>query len=306
MLTCSYQEMAGFRVLLSSNPVELRAAMPHITIEAEYGDVVVTGSLATFAHHGSRAGNPAPCVDPRVEALGNGLGWLTAHSLDPGAAIIIGISHFDLDTLGGLLRVMWISGGCGSDEFWALAAQTDVHGPHTLDRAHPCYDQLAAFWAWSEQNRLYAPRDGSVLNVTENIKAAVAALRRCIGRDPEMIAAGADLLAREDTLNSASYCESRSGVIKRVSGSFTNHMYSTPAGEAMRAVVALNESQNSITVSFATPIPGVSAKDIVQIMWGSEAGGRDVIAGSPRNRKMDETDLAHAYDVVIKAVLGIE
>jgi hypothetical protein len=301
-----YQEMGGFRILLSSNPVELRAAMPHITIEAEYGDEVVTGSLATFAHHGSRSGNPAPCVDPRAEALGSGLGWLASHSLDPGAAFIIGISHFDLDTLGGLLRVMWIGNGRGSYEFWALAAQADVHGPHTLDRNHPNYDQLAAFWAWSEANRIYAPRDGSVLNITEKVKEALMALRGCIGRDPELIAAGAALLAREDSLNSASYCESSSGVIKRVSGSFTNHMYSTPAGEAMRAVVALNESQDSITISFATPIPGISAKDIVQSLWGPEAGGRDVIAGSPRNRKMDKADLAVAYATVVKAVLGID
>jgi hypothetical protein len=297
-----HKEMDGFRILLCSNPENLKAAQPHITVEAEYGDTVVAGSLATFAHHGSRAGNPAPCIDVRARGLGDQIQWTAGNLLDPGAAFIIGLSHFDLDSLGGVVRVMGILSGIGSHEFWDLAAQADVNGPHTLDRGHPCYGQLAAFWAWSETHRLYAPRDGSALDVTEKIKESIGALRSCIGRAKDFIKAGEDLLAREANLNSASYCECEGGVIKRLSGSFTNHLYGTPVGELQKAVVALNDAQGSVTVSFATPIPGVSAKDIVQSLWGPEAGGRDVIAGSPRGRKMTTDDLNNAYRAVVNAL----
>jgi hypothetical protein len=287
--------MDGFKILLSSSPEALRAVNPHIAIEAEYGDIVVPGNLATFAHHGSRAGNPAPCVNDIIDQLGAPLAQVAQWT---DKDIIIGLSHFDLDSLGGCIKVMGLINGVGSREFWALAAQADVSGPHTLDRKHPCYDQLAAFWAWSEVHRLYAPRDGSVMDATEKVQEAIAALRRCIGREAAEMEAGAAFMSQEEALNAASYCESAGGIIKRLSGQFVNHLYRNPRGEAQQAVVALNTSQGSVTISFAAPIPGVSAKEIVQGLWGPEAGGRDGIAGSPRNRRMTGIDLHAAFAAV--------
>lgn len=47
----------------------------------------------------------------------------------------------------------------------------------------------------------------------------------------------------------------------------------------------------------AAPVPGVSCSELVQELWGPEAGGRDTIAGSPRGRAMT---LADANKAVIR------
>ena len=58
------------------------------TVEAEYGDECLEGTMATLAHHGPRSNNPAPCNTPDVPVL------------PPFATVVV--SHIDLDTLGGI------------------------------------------------------------------------------------------------------------------------------------------------------------------------------------------------------------
>ena len=50
------------RFVLSSDPRKLAAAIanqPSATVEAEYGDALVEGSVLTMAHHGPRTGQKA-------------------------------------------------------------------------------------------------------------------------------------------------------------------------------------------------------------------------------------------------------
>ena len=54
----------------------------------------------------------------------------------------------------------------------------------------------------------------------------------------------------------------------------------------------------SITVSFADRGKKISAKEIVQELWGNEAGGHPGIAGSPRGQEMTEKDMRQ----LVKAV----
>ena len=102
-------------VVITSDPnTEL---FPDATVEAEYGAVTVPGSRVTLAHHGENAMNPCPCLG---ESLGLGLGrW-----------DIIQVSHFDLDTLGGVARCLDWKKGDWEDEdlFWKIAAKIDTQG----------------------------------------------------------------------------------------------------------------------------------------------------------------------------------
>ncbi len=260
----------------------------NITIEAEYGSFVWEGLNFTAAHHqkegkyaGSHiveGGQPSPCNNPHIPVLETG------H---------IGVSHFDLDTLGGCLRAMGMSGFFGErlDSFWALAEFVDVNGPHKLAQAEASDQDLEyihAWWAWSQANRVFWPRD-EVTDITEYVQKASDALRLILMGDEDHIEAGHVWKAQQDKLNADSFCEVEcvDDVILRVATTFVNHLYSTPDGTLCKAVAAFNPRTGSITISLADPTEGISCRDIVQGLWGPEAGGHDGIAGSPREKRMD-------------------
>jgi hypothetical protein len=258
-----------------------RNTVADVTIEAEYGSFVWEGALFTAAHHqkeGPFAGNhvieggqPSPANNPNIPKLGQ--------IVDDE---IIGVSHFDLDTLGGVLRAMGLSGFFGGrlDSFWSLVEFVDVNGPHKLGESGASETDLAylhAFWAWSQANRPRWAR-GEVTDITSHIRDAERALRLIFSGDEAMLQAGRDFKAAGDKLNADSFVEQAGtykGVVVRVSDSFVNHLYALPNGTPMAAVVALNTKFKSITVSFADTPEGVSAREIVQSVWP------EVVATSP-------------------------
>lgn len=268
-------------IIIASNPSSLANAISTFsatgTVEAEYGSVCIEGSMATLAHHGARSGNLCPCLEP------NRFIELQA----------IGISHIDLDTLGGIAALLGRKPEAPG--FWKLASFVDVKGPHRLSEANASDEDLArlhAFWAWSESHKCFAPRDGSPLDVTKEVVAALAAIEAILADDPAMIAAGEAHRLAGEALESASFVERHGDVLLRSSAAFVNHLYTheTPA----RAVVGYSEKFKSITVSFADPGEGDNACEFVQAMWGALAGGHKGIAGSPRGQEMTLEDARYA------------
>lgn len=287
------------KILISSSKASLEVALAAYTstvaVEAEFGKEVVKGSVLTLAHHGPRAENPAPCL------ANNGIAG------DPSKIEVIGVSHIDLDTLGGIMAVLGIKPE-SHDSFWELAAFIDVHGPHKLREAEASDEDIArlyAFWAWSQKNRVMAPRDGSPADITDTVMGAVNTVLAILANDSDLLAGGEIFHQEEEMLNRRSFVEidgGDGGVIVRVADAFTNHIYGSPDGELAKAVVAFNTTTGAITISLADPISDVSAIEIVQSLWGPEAGGQTGIAGSPRGRRMTLANLANAFEAVIKAV----
>jgi len=274
------------RIIMSQNAKTLTAELNNYlataTVEAEYGDTTVEGSIVTLAHHGSNSFNPAPCIREN--------GFVDVE--------VVGISHFDLDTLGGILSLMGEKPG---ESFWKLAAGVDIAGPHRLEEivreveaSEKDVEHLHAFWAWNQINRLPRLEPGQVMDVTDHVHTARKALDAIFNDDPDLIEAGRTMKEATSQLETESFlCVSDPGVIVRSSNQFVNHLY-THEGVTAKAVVALNTKFESITVSFENPYVGVSAKDFVQELWGPEAGGHAGIAGSPRGQKMTEGDLSEA------------
>jgi hypothetical protein len=234
------------KVLISSDPAELEKAKPQVTIEAEYGDRLVEGSIASFAHHGSRSDNPVPCIDPRALEVATKMkedGLLET--------AVFGISHFDLDTLGCLMIFMAVQGDMGlvpiqkAEPFFELAAFVDTNGPHRLK-------QIAAYWAWSRNNMIYPPRDGTAQSITPQVVEAAKAVQQILLEDKTMLQRGWEFLEAEDALNTDSLRDWENGVALRISDQFTNHLYSHPwDGSVAAGVAALNTAQKSVTVSLA-------------------------------------------------------
>jgi hypothetical protein len=219
----------------------------------------------------------------------------------------IGLSHVDLDALGGILALLGRKPSHHmAQAFWKAAAHVDINGPHRLDGAGVSLttrEHLHAFWAWSEKNRLYAPRDGSVIDASQWVADAEAVLGKILepsehapGR-ADLMLAGVLFEAAGEALNKASLIRTvREGgvaVLLRSHAAFVNHLYAANGGVA-DAVVAFNDKTGSVTVSLERARQGVSCRAVVQRLWGPEAGGHDGVAGSPRDRvmTMEDTDAA--------------
>lgn len=277
------------KFFVASQPDSLREVLAGYrgtaTVEAEYGDTVVEGSVLTMAHHGARAGNPCPCSYENNCADG---------------VEAVGLSHVDLDSMGGCLAILGRKPEVPS--FWALAKFVDLNGPHKLGTSGASEEDirsLYAYWTYAQANRLSPPRDGSAVEITaEVIKTAEILERILIHRDEELLTRGEELEAATAKLNAESFLEEEGGVLIRVAPVFVNHLYDTPDDVVGQAVVGFSTKTGGITVSFADAPKGASAKDIVQSLWGAEAGGHPGIAGSPRGTRMSLADLLAAANKV--------
>lgn len=272
---------------------------------------------------------PSPCNDRDIPGL---------TSLEDSEGGVILVSHLDLDTFGGVLRglggfedifvsadkpdpstipesevVAWVIHSLSLQNFWNLAEFVDVSGAHKLGLARErgatlrAVDQLYAWWAWNKAHSARTPRD-AVTDVTDAVMTAGAALRLILADDAGLMAAGEAFRKDEAALNTRSfvrYSEAQGVIVRRVSThkDFCNHLYTTPypsfgGGTVAKAVACLNTETGSITISLADPVPGVSCREIVQSLWGPEAGGHEGIAGSPRERKLTEDDLEAVVTVL--------
>lgn len=278
------------RIFISSNPVSLTETLSTFTktatVEAEYGEICVDGSVATLAHHGPRADHPCPCI-------GQNLGIKVE---------AIGISHLDLDTLGGVLRVLGRKPE-GHTRFWVVAAYVDTHGVHKLEQAAPALtpeirEKLNAFWAWSEGNRLFPPRDGSVMDATGFFEEAASVLERIFDGDSSILDAGRAWAEAKNTLEADSLVSESNGVMLRQSAQFVNHLY----GPEGLAVVAFNPDRGAVTVSLADPIEGISCCTIMQQIFGPTAGGHAGIAGTPRDQVFTLADAERVAEAMRQAL----
>lgn len=334
--------MKNVRIVASSSPAVLASANPHVTVEAEYGDAVVQGSALTMAHHGPRAGGKCPCAYTVEEVRASFIGTIVDYYGEEQAVdntpseVVVGCSHFDLDTLGGCWAVLGYKYDTSplAMAFWALAEFVDVNGPHRLAegraRAVALYGEAAAdgamtaihaFWAWSQANR--GPRvTAELVDLTAHVKAAVDVLEHLLStahagmftdgsvdqvvqeaRDTfrgRLEDAGRAFAAAEDALHASSLYATSGPVALRVADSFVNHLYLPVQGAA---VVGFNPKFGSVTVSFADGAASpVSAVEIVQNLWGPLAGGHRGIAGSPRDRVMTREDAHAAFVTVCNAL----
>ena len=286
---------AKVEFFLSSNSNNLRAALlestkrgrPTGTIEAEYGDEVVEGSDFTMAHHGPRAGQPAPC------SYLNGFARINGNPFYGD----VGLSHIDLDTLGGAAAVL--ERKPEQKSFWDLAEFYDLNGQHKLHiskASEKDLRKLVGFLAWSEANKVFASKDGSTSIVTGDVLNGIDTIENVLAGNPVLLKAGDDFRIGQDELNKASFKDFKGGVIFRESDKKVNHLYSTPNGEVAKAIVTFKPSTGTITLSFADPPQGKTAVDILRELFGSDAGGHASIAGSPRNQQFTFNDAVKAFD----------
>lgn len=291
------EAMKGVRVILCPTldlaKEEAKKHIDYSTVEAEYGSAVVEGSpsmgsWATLAHHSIRSNNPAPCIWNKT---GNG-------NTSPKLPEAILISHIDLDTLGGIGLLLGYYNEA-EQPFWEGAAYIDVHGPHHINTLpNETKSQLRAYWAYNERNR--APRftRDAVTDVTELVCNTFTILDRIVNNDPELIADG-ERWDREVTAAVESCLVYQSGTIRAFCGGlFTASSYLGSDGNIRVATISFNTKTRAITLAFEDGGKRYHAAEIMQHLFGPEAGGREGIAGTPRGKEFTVLDLARTIEYV--------
>jgi len=174
-----------------------------------------------------------------------------------------------------------------------------------LEPDHVWAPALRAVWAWMQEHRPRYSRE-EIEDCSEFMHAAGQMLTRVlVEEDADLLAAGQAMADAEAELNESSLLRVVEAgdrlVAVREAGQFVNHLYRLPDGRVAAAVVARNSEMSSVTVSLADAIEGVVCRDIVQGLWGPDAGGHAGIAGSPRGREMTSDDL----DALAAAVVDL-
>lgn len=265
------------------------------TVEAEYGDECLEGTMATLAHHGPRANNPAPCNTPDVPVL------------PPFATIVV--SHIDLDTLGGIYALQGRKPE--DDRFWEAAEKIDIEGAHHIHELdQDIQDKLNAYYAYNDgQPR---QRYTEAIDVTKQIDDAYNVVNAIIDiNDPEhdkLIAAGKEWAqTREKEVEDQLVYENKDVRVFDTNGIFCAASYFSPNQNTIcPATITYNEKFKSITLAFEDGGKQLNAREIVQELWGPEAGGREGIAGSPRNVEMTKNDLAKLVNELTERQLKLE
>lgn len=311
--------------LLSSNPDSLTRAIKGFasaTVEAEYGDQVVRGGI-TIAHHGPRHTNPPACSQE----------WAKSIMDNPIDVEVVGLSHVDLDALGGIIsaiapeyRALENSNSI-SEQFWDWAGFVDKHGSHRLvsmtcvgmdspirkDDAIIQDDmlrRLQAFWAWSHNHQCPRPNPNGpdVIDVSKYIKKALRVVFEIAYQQeiPEYLEkARREWVENNEVLERNSFVRSYDniGLLLRRSPEFTNNMYNH-GGQCYNMVIGFNETHHVIIVSTVDEIEGIDCVEIVKSLWGEKAGGRKSLAGSPRDQRMSFRDAEIAADKISGMIGG--
>jgi len=228
---------------------------------------------------------------------------------------VIGLSHVDLDSIGGVCLLMPARRHLVEDHqsFWGLAGFVDVYGSHRIHEANASQKDIDAFnaWrSWSAENQFFPPRDGSVGDAELFIEDAIAKLSAIlVDRHPEAIESGRKWAKSLEDLDKISFKSwirkgSLSFIVRRTDGAFVNALYSNQ-GMVADAVLSHNARTGAITLSFERPGIG-DAREIMQTVFGSDAGGHAGIAGTPRNARFEEKDIERVVDCLEKLFLRPE
>lgn len=172
------------------------------------------------------------------------------------------------------MAIICVKGRGLTEEDWSIAGKIDVNGIHKV-KSTPA---INAFYTWSEDKRLFAPRDGAVLDCSEFFNEAINFINNMSEADIRIGEEWAKKKAHLDKSSMINNDYAGGRIMLRQADVFVNHLYRSNT----EVIVGFNTKTKAITVSFADPIPGLSRKDLVQARWEPEAGGHDTIAGPHR------------------------
>ena len=270
---------------MSEEELEKANINPVATVEAEYGEKIIKGTEITLAHHiNEYQNNPAPCNTSNVPVVSDN------------STIVV--SHLDLDTLGGIAALI---GRKKEDiKFWQAAEFIDLHEPHNLFQVEEeTRNKYIAYQAYQAKHR--NPRFMEVTDVTDIVLEHLNVIDKVIDGDKTLIQEGIkwDKETKKKIEDCLIFENDNVRVFNSPEGVFCSaSYYSEKQGKVIPSTVTRNGKFKSVTVAMADGGKKVSAKELVQELWGNEAGGHPGIAGSPRGKEMTEKDMKQLAKLV--------
>ena len=265
-------------IILAPTLEEAKKVQSDITIEAEYGDETIIGTLYTSAHHVVNSDNPAPCVDEKIPYIEFGT---------------ILVSHIDLDMLLGCGRALGlITDQIKMELFCEVAANIDVDGPHHIHEYGENMKKLFdAYWAWNE-SRGRQERIEQTTDVTQKVLESIEIIFKIIDGNEELIEQGEKWVSNvQEEVEARLINETENYRVFSTDRVFCGSSYWSPReNKIISAIVSYNEKFKAITLSFEDGGEKYNAVDIMQKIFGSEAGGRAGIAGTPRGKEYQFED----------------
>lgn len=259
--------------------------IPTATVEAEYGEKFIKGEQVTLAHHTKEyENNPTP------------YNTLNVPILDDDSTIIV--SHLNLDTIEGIAAL--IGRKKEESEFWKVAEFIGLNGSHNLFQIEEeAREKYIAYQAYQGNHR--KPRLTEITDVTDIVLEHLEIIDRIIDGDKTLIQEG--IKWAEETKRRIEEClvleNDNVRVFNSPKGVFCSEAYySEKQGKVIPSTVTRNGKSKSITVAMADGGKKISAKELVQELWGNEAGGLLRIAGSPRGQEMTEKDMQQLANIV--------
>lgn len=178
-------------------------------------------------------------------------------------------------------------------EFWRAAEFLDLNGPHNLFKVEEeARKKYVAYQAYQANHRV--PRFTKVTDVTDIVLDHLDVIDKIIDKDEELIQDG--IKWNEETKSKIEKClffeNDNVRVFNSPDGVFCSAAYySEKQGKVIPSTVTLDGKFKCVIVAMADGGKKISAKELVQELWGNEAGGHPGIAGSPRGQEMTEKDM---------------
>ena len=258
-----------FKVIISKNNERLLIAEPNVTVGAEYDDAIVEGTMTTIIHR--------PCT---------GYNYSVNEEY-----VTIGINHFDLDILGGILRVLGKK-DIRHELFWKLVSDISIRGIYQIESIIDVFsisysirnimdflEKVYAFLAWNQKNELCILSKHDVIDCTRYINMAIEALDRIFDGDEDLIEAGAMYVKQRHHRNQTSYVERYENVLLRCSDEYINDMFDYD-GSVYDAIVAFYPKVGYIAISLECRLDEFSCSEFMKEWSEHEIVGDDVAAVS--------------------------
>lgn len=270
---------------MSEEELKNNEIMPEATVGAEYGDDVIEGKLITLAHRAEKyKNNNAACNTDYVPLL------------QDNSTIIV--SQLNLDTVAGIGAL--IGRKEQDSNFWKDVEFLVLNGEHNLFQLDKTSrDKYIAYKAYQQKNKM--PRITEITDVTEQALEYLDILGKIMNGDKQLIEEGKewDKRAKEEIEECLVFENDNIRVFDSPEGVFCSaSYYSEERQKVIPCTSTLNGRFKAITLAMADGGKELSAKEIVQKLWGSEAGGLAGIAGSPKLKEMTKEDLKEISDFV--------
>ena len=273
------------KILLAPTLDIAKTIQPDITIEAEYGDETIKGSLYTSAHHGKNQGNPAPCIDDNIPVILEGT--------------ILG-SHIDLDFILGCGKALGLYEFKHFDmmRFRGIASRIDIDGPHHINKENfkSYKEYFDAYWAWNESRGKEignAERIVELKDIRQTVLESLSIIEKIVKHNDEKLIEKGKEWAK-NIQEATEKCLKKETKYYRLFS--TNRVfcgasyYSPQQKEIIPAIISYNEIFKAITLSFEDSGKKFKADEIMVELFGSGAGGKSGIAGTPRGKEFTFED----------------